>query len=63
MKISVTNYGVKHTITTKNEDANCPEVIRLFKCVLLSCGFLEETINESFKDIENEDVEMSSFKS
>ena len=62
MKISITNYGVEHTIVTKTEDANCPEVARLIKCVLLSCGFLEETIDESFKDIDNEDIEMTSFQ-
>ncbi len=62
MKISITNYGVEHTIVTKTEDANCPEVVRLIKCVLLSCGFLEKTIDKSFKDIDNEEIEMTSFQ-
>lgn len=62
MKISITNYGVEHTLTTKTEDANCPEVVRLIKCVLLSCGFLEKTINQSFREIDDEDIEMTSFE-
>lgn len=62
MKISITNYGVEHTLTTKTEDANCPEVVRLIKCVLLSCGFLEKTIDDSFREIDDEFIEMTSFE-
>jgi len=62
MKISITNYGVEHTLITKKEDANCPEVVRLIKCVLLSCGFLEKTIDDSFREIDDEFIEMTSFE-
>jgi hypothetical protein len=61
MKISITNYGVEHTLYTKTEDIDCPEMVRLFKCVLLSCGFMDETIDNAFREIDDEDVKMTSF--
>jgi hypothetical protein len=62
MKISITNYGVEHSITTKTEDATCPEVVRLIKSVLLSCGFLDETIDKAYKEIDDDFIEMTSHK-
>jgi hypothetical protein len=64
MNITITYYGVEHTINTKPEvdymdsevldDTTLPEVARALKSLLLSLTFDEELINETFLNVEND---------
>lgn len=63
MKITITYYGVEHTINTKPsvdymnpdelDDTSVSEVARAFKSLLLSLTFDEDLINETFLNVEN----------
>ena len=63
MKITITYYGVEHTINTKpkvdymdeNEldETNLPEAFRAFRSLLLSLTFCENHIDETFLRVEN----------
>ena len=63
MKITITYYGVEHTINTKPnvdymnpdelDDTSVSEVARAFKSLLLSLTFDEELIDETFLNVKN----------
>lgn len=46
MKITLTQYGVKHSVETGNEDANLSEVVRdLVKPLLIGAGFAASSVD------------------
>jgi hypothetical protein len=63
MKITITYYGVEHTINTKPsidymnpdelDDTSVSEVARAFKSLLLSLTFDEELIDKTFLNVKN----------
>ena len=63
MKITITYYGVEHTINTKPsvdytnqhelDDTSVPEIARAFKSLLLSLTFSEDLIDKTFLNVEN----------
>jgi hypothetical protein len=65
MKISITHYGMEHSIVTDTlvdynnpdtlDDTDCNKAVRAFMQVMLSAGYLEESIIESFLNIQNEE--------
>ena len=57
MEISVTAYGVKHSISF-SDDSTCPQQVRAFLSVLLSSGFNEKQIIEAMLNIEDESIEL-----
>jgi hypothetical protein len=65
MKISITHYGMEHSIVTDTlvdynnpdtlDDTDCNKAVRAFMQIMLSAGYLEESIIESFLNIQNEE--------
>lgn len=63
MKITITYYGVEHTINTKPsidytnpeelDNTTISEVARAFKSLLLSLTFDEKHIDKTFLNVEN----------
>lgn len=50
MKVSLYHYGVTHSVETERDDLTLTEVLAMFKGLVLSAGWNEESWGDAMED-------------